>query len=48
MNLQPGTTLNFNFTGSASNYPGTNPYSADGNAAWVINNYSARNMASRI
>ncbi|MBC8106637.1 MAG: hypothetical protein H7Z14_08615 [Anaerolineae bacterium] len=40
--MTPGATLNFGFTGSASYYPGTQPFDPDGNPGWIINNYAGR------
>ncbi len=42
ISIVPGSKLNFNFSGSASYYPGTQPFDADGNPSWIINNYSGR------
>jgi hypothetical protein len=38
--LTAGASLKFSFSGSASNQPGNNPYSPDGDNAWIINNYA--------
>jgi len=38
--LTAGANLTFNFSGTASNQPGNNPYSPDGDAAWIIDNYA--------
>ncbi|CAN5513506.1 hypothetical protein BH09PLA1_BH09PLA1_07100 [soil metagenome] len=40
--LTSGAALNFTFTGSASYYPGTQPFDPDGNPGWIINNYAGR------
>ncbi len=40
ISITPGSTLTFSFTGSASYYPGTQPFDPDGNPDWIINNYS--------
>lgn len=40
ISITPGTKLRFSFTGSASYYPGTQPFDPDGNPDWIINNYT--------
>ena len=42
ISITPGAKLNFGFTGSASYYPGTQPFDPDGNTGWIINNYAGR------
>jgi Flp pilus assembly protein TadG len=39
--MEAGNTLNFQFSGSVSYYPGLNPFGCDGNANYVNNNYWA-------
>jgi Flp pilus assembly protein TadG len=36
-----GAILNFQFTGSVSYFPGTQPFNPDGDTAWIINDYYA-------
>jgi len=43
LNITPGACLNFNFTGSVSYYPGTQPFNPDGNPNWIINNWGSQN-----
>jgi Flp pilus assembly protein TadG len=39
--LIPGKALNFNFTGSVSYFPGTQPFDPDGDPNWIIDDYYA-------
>jgi Flp pilus assembly protein TadG len=39
--LTPGKAIQFQFTGSVSYYPGTQPFDPDGDPSWLIDNYYA-------